>query len=85
MVADFCSLVILIHNTLVGDIMIRTTGVNGKNYSSILQYVMIHFHMQRFKFIDVMVIELSFFKKEKKKEGRRKKGEEKKKGEEEDG
>ena len=28
---------------------------------------MIQFHMQRFKFIDFMVIELSFFKKKKKK------------------
>ena len=31
------------------------------------QFVMIHFHMQRFKFIDFMVIELRFFKKKKKK------------------
>ena len=59
MVAEFCSLVILIHNTLLGEIMIsstRTTRVN--EYSSIPQYVMIHFHMQRFNFIDFMVIEL---------------------------
>ena len=28
---------------------------------------MIHFHMQRFNFIDFMVIELRFFKKKKKK------------------
>ena len=28
---------------------------------------MIHFHIQRFKFIDFMVIELRFFKKKKKK------------------
>ena len=34
---------------------------------SIPQYVLIHFHMQRFKFIDFMVIELRFFKKKKKK------------------
>ena len=27
----------------------------------------VHFHMQRFKFIDFMVIELRFFKKKKKK------------------
>ena len=31
------------------------------------QYVLIHFHMQRFKFNDFMVIELRFFKKKKKK------------------
>ena len=64
MVADFCSLVILIHNTLLGKITIsstRTTRV--KYYTSIPQYVMIYFHMQRFKFIDFMVIELCFFKK----------------------
>ena len=30
--------------------------------TSIPQYVMIHFHMQRFNFIDFMVIELRFFK-----------------------
>ena len=35
--------------------------------TSIPQYVMIHFHMQRFNFIDLMVIELRFFKKNKKK------------------
>ena len=38
-----------------------------KNYSPISQYVMIHFHMQRFKFIDFIVIELRFFKKKEKK------------------
>ena len=68
MVAEFCSLVILIHNTLLGEITIsstRTTRVN--NYTSIPQYVMIHFHMQRFNFIDFVVIELRFFKKKKKK------------------
>ena len=35
MVAEFCQLVILIHNTLLGEIMISstwTTRVNGKNY-----------------------------------------------------
>ena len=62
MVTDFCSLVILIHNTLLGEITIsstRTTRVN-ENCTSIPQYVMIHFHMQRFKFIDFMVIEVRF-------------------------
>ena len=34
---------------------------------SIPQYILIHFHMQRFKFIDLMVIELRFFKKKNKK------------------
>ena len=34
---------------------------------SIPQYVLIHFHMRRFKFIDFMVIELRFFKKKNKK------------------
>ena len=50
------------------------------NYNSILfysnsipQYVMIHFHMQRFNFIDFMVIELRFFKKKKKKKNNNKK------------
>ena len=42
----------------------QVDGYHG--YTSIPQYVMIHFHMQRFKFIDFMVIELCFFKKEKK-------------------
>ena len=36
-------------------------------YTSIPQNVMIHFHMQRFRFIDFMVIELCFFKEKKKK------------------
>ena len=61
MAAEFCSLVILIHNTLLGEITIsstRTTRV--KYYTSIPQYVMIYFHMQRFNFIDFMVIELRF-------------------------
>ena len=53
MVADFCSLVILIHNTLLGEITI-----SSKYYTSIPQYVMIYFYMQRFKFIDFTVIEL---------------------------
>ena len=63
MAAEFCSLVILIHNTLLGEITIsstRTTRVN-KYYTSIPQYVMIYFHMQRFKFIDFMVIEVRFW------------------------
>ena len=66
-VADFCSLVILIHNTLLGEITISSTRTIRVNYTSIHQYVMIYFHMQRFKFIDFMVIELHFFKKNKKK------------------
>ena len=41
--------------------------MNYKGYTSIPQYVLIHFHMQRFNFIDFMVIELRFFKKKKKK------------------
>ena len=35
----------------------RTTRVN-EYYTCIPQYVMIYFYMQRFKFIDFMVIEL---------------------------
>ena len=65
MVADFCSLVILIHNTLLGEITISSTRTTRVN-TSIPQYVMIYFHMQRFKFIDFMVIEVRFFKKKKK-------------------
>ena len=38
----------------------------GQNYTSIPQYVLIHLYMQRFNFIDFMVIELRFFKKKKK-------------------
>ena len=38
-----------------------------ENYTSIPQYVLIHFRMQRFNFIDFMVIELRFFEKKKKK------------------
>ena len=34
---------------------------------------MIHFHMQRFNFIDFIVIELRFFKKKKKKKNNNKK------------
>ena len=34
---------------------------------------MIHFHMQRFNFIDFMVIELRFFKKKKKNNNKKKK------------
>ena len=37
-----------------------------ENYTSIPQYVLIYFHMQRFNFIDFMVIELHFFEKKKK-------------------
>ena len=59
MVAEFCSLVILLHNTLLGEIMISSTRTTRVNYyTSIPQYVMIYFHMQRLKFIDFMVIEL---------------------------
>ena len=66
MVAEFCSLVFLIHNTLLGEITISSTRTTRVNYTSIPQYVMIHLHMQRFNFIDLMVIELRFFKKKKK-------------------
>ena len=38
-----------------------------KYYTSIPQLVTIHFHMQRFKLIDLMVIEVCFFKKKIKK------------------
>ena len=62
MVAEFCSLVILIHNTLLGEITISSTRTTRKYYTSIPQYVMIYLHMQRFKFIDFIVIELRFFK-----------------------
>ena len=37
--------------------------MNYKGYTSIPQYVLIYFHMQRFNSIDFMVIELRFFKK----------------------
>ena len=67
MVAEFGSLVILIHNTLLGEITISSTRTTRVNYTSIPQYILIHFHMQRFNFIDFMVIELRFFKKKKKK------------------
>ena len=61
MVADFCSLDILIHNALLGEIMISstwTTRVLWKYYTctSIPHFVMIHFHMQRFRFIDIWLL-----------------------------
>ena len=37
--------------------------VTGVGRCFVVGYVMIHLHMQRFKFIDVMVIELRLFKK----------------------
>ena len=52
-VAEFGSLVILIHNTLLGE-----NDQQYKNYTSIPQFLLIPFHIQRFKFIDFMVIEL---------------------------
>ena len=66
MVAEFCSLVTLIHNRLLGEIVISSTRTKRYN-TSIPKYVMIYFHMQRFKFIDFMVIEVRFFKKKKNK------------------
>ena len=69
MVAEFCSLVILIHNTLLGEITISSTRTTRVKYhTSIPQFIMIHFHRQRFNLIDFMVIELRFFKKNKKME-----------------
>ena len=65
MVADFCTLVILIHNTLQGEITISTTWTTRVNYTSIPQLVMIQFHLQRF--VNFMVIELRWFKKKKEK------------------
>ena len=65
MVSDFRSLVILIHNTLQGEITISSTWTTRVNYTPLPQYIMIHFHMQRLKFIDFMVIELRFKKKNK--------------------
>ena len=41
--------------------------MNYKDYTSIPQYVLKQFHMQRFNSIDIMVIELRFFKKNNKK------------------
>ena len=38
-----------------------------ENYTSIHQYILIHFNIERFKVIDFMVIESCFFKKRKKK------------------
>ena len=52
--------------TLLGEIMISSTRTRRVNYTSIPQLVMIYFHMQRFTFIDFMVIEVHFLKKEKK-------------------
>ena len=57
MVAEFCSLVILIHNTLLGEITISVHEVQGLTEKLYL-YSPIYFHIQRFKFIDFMVIEL---------------------------
>ena len=48
--------------------MISSTRTKRGNYTYIPNYVMIHFHMQIFKFIDFIVIELRFFKKKKKME-----------------
>ena len=54
-------------DTLLGEITISSTRTTRVYYTSIPQYVMIYFHMQRFKFIDFMVIEVRFFKEKKKK------------------
>ena len=60
MVAEFCPLVILIHNTLNGDITISSTWTTRVNYyTSIFQFVT---HAK----IYLMVIELRFFKKKQK-------------------
>ena len=65
MVADFCSLVILIHNTLMGEITISSTWTTrGNLYSSVRNDTFPH---AIFKFIDFMVIELRWFKEKKKK------------------
>ena len=63
MVADFCS-VILIHNTLQGEITISstsTTRVNGKIIP--LFPILQHFHMQRLKIIGFMAIKVCFLQK----------------------
>ena len=68
MVAEFCSLVILIHNTLLGEITISSTRTKRVKYCTCIpQYIMIYFHMQRLKLIDFMAIEVHFFKEKKKK------------------
>ena len=56
-VAEFCSLIIFIHNTLLGEKTISNTRSRHP--------VMIHFHMQRFKFFDYMVIRYASSKEEK--------------------
>ena len=58
MVPEFASFNILHHNTLLKEIIMSSTRITRVNYTSIPQFMMIHFHMQRFKFIDFMVIEL---------------------------
>ena len=58
MVPEFASFNILHHNTLLKEIIMSSTRSTRVNYTSIPQFIMIHFHMQRFKFIDFMVIEL---------------------------
>ena len=62
MVAEFCSLVIFIHNTLLGEIIISSVVHELQGYTSIPQYIMIKFQVQRFKFIDFMVIKVHFFR-----------------------
>ena len=46
MVAEFCSSVILIRNTLLGEITISSTRTTRVNENIIPQLVMIYFHMQ---------------------------------------
>ena len=63
MVVEFCSLVILIHNTLLGEITISVVHELQGLTKIIPLFPSTYFHMQRFNFIDFMVIELRFFKK----------------------
>ena len=65
MVAEFCSLVILIHNTLLGEVMISSTSTT--RVKILYLYSPVCNDMQRFKVIDFMVFEVCFFKEKNKK------------------
>ena len=73
MVAGFCSLVILIHNTLMGEITISSTWTTRVNGKVIPHCVMMHFNMQILSSLIIWLLSYAFLSRRRRRRRRRRK------------